>query len=70
LAAHLPADVGPAEAAVRFALSHPAVTSAIVGFGRPEEVSEVVGFAMRGPLDAALLGRLEAVAVRSAGGET
>ncbi len=46
------------EAAVRFALTHPAIATAIVGFATPEEVAAVVGFAERGPLDEALLGRL------------
>ena len=30
------------EAAIRFALSHPAVTSALIGFGTPEEIDEAV----------------------------
>ena len=33
--------LGMAEVAVRFALSHPAVSSAIIGFGSPEHVDEV-----------------------------
>jgi aryl-alcohol dehydrogenase-like predicted oxidoreductase len=33
--------LGMAEVAVRFALSHPAVSSAIIGFGAPEHVDEV-----------------------------
>jgi aryl-alcohol dehydrogenase-like predicted oxidoreductase len=57
LAAQLPAGLGREEAAVRFALSHPAVSSAIVGFASPEQVSQVVGFAAAGPLDPACLPR-------------
>jgi aryl-alcohol dehydrogenase-like predicted oxidoreductase len=54
----LPAGMSPQEAAVRYALSHPGVASAIVGFASPEEVAEVVSFAYRGPLDAELLVQL------------
>ena len=46
------------EAAVRFALSHRAVASAIVGFATPEEVRQTVEFAALGPLDGPLLARL------------
>ena len=38
------------EVALRFAISHPDVASAIVGFGSPEQVEEAVAFAERGPL--------------------
>ncbi len=51
LAAALPAGVSRTEAAVRFALSHAVVTSAIVGFATPDEVCEIVHFATAGPLD-------------------
>jgi L-galactose dehydrogenase/L-glyceraldehyde 3-phosphate reductase len=51
LAAALPAGISREEAAVRFALSHPGVTSAIVGFATPGEIREVVRFAAAGPLD-------------------
>ncbi len=54
----LPDGLRREEAAIRFAISHPAVSSAIVGFASPEEVAEVVGFAYRGPLDAELLAEL------------
>lgn len=53
----LPEGMTRQEAAVRFALSHPGVTSAIVGFATPAEVGEVAGFANAGPLDASLLAR-------------
>ena len=58
LAAHLPEGMSRQEAAVRFALSHPGVSSAIVGFATPEQVSHAVGYAAAGPLDAALLARI------------
>jgi aryl-alcohol dehydrogenase-like predicted oxidoreductase len=54
----LPPDMRREEAAVRFALSHPSVTSAIIGFASPAEVAEAVSFAYRGPLEADLLQRL------------
>ena len=38
------------EIAVRFVLDHPVVTSALIGFGSPEEVEQAVTFAERGPL--------------------
>ena len=38
------------EVAVRFVLGHPVVTSALIGFGSPEEVEQAVAFAERGPL--------------------
>jgi aryl-alcohol dehydrogenase-like predicted oxidoreductase len=58
LADLLPPDMTREEAAVRFALSHSAVTSAIIGFATPAEVADAVGFAYRGPLEADLLRRL------------
>jgi aryl-alcohol dehydrogenase-like predicted oxidoreductase len=54
----LPADLRREEAAVRFALSHPHVTSAIVGLASSEQVAEAVRFADAGPLDKGLLTRL------------
>jgi aryl-alcohol dehydrogenase-like predicted oxidoreductase len=41
-----------AELAVRFVLSHPAVTSAIVGFGSPAHVEEVVRMPLEQPIPA------------------
>jgi aryl-alcohol dehydrogenase-like predicted oxidoreductase len=58
LAAHLPAGMSRQEAAVRFALSHPGVASAIVGFATPAEAAEVIRHSDAGPLDASLLARL------------
>lgn len=45
------------EVAVRFALSHPAVSSAIIGFGSPEHVDEVVRMRLDEPLPANVGGR-------------
>ena len=45
----------PTEFAVRFALSHPAVTSAIIGFGSPQHVDEVARVRLDEPLPADLL---------------
>ena len=58
LSALLPQGVVLEEAAVRFALSHSAVTSAIVGFATPEQVFEIADYAAHGPLDSRLLARL------------
>jgi len=58
LSAVLPADMSLEEAAVRFALSHASITSALVGFATPEQIDQITGYAARGPLDAGLLARL------------
>jgi aryl-alcohol dehydrogenase-like predicted oxidoreductase len=58
LAALLPAGMSRQEAAVRFALTHADVASAIIGLATPEEVRDNVRFAEAGPLDASLLARL------------
>jgi L-galactose dehydrogenase/L-glyceraldehyde 3-phosphate reductase len=55
LSGKLPATTGIKEAAVRFALSHPAITSAIVGFGEASHVDEAVAWAGRGRLGADVL---------------
>ena len=46
----LPAGKTLPEIAVRFVLGHPVVTSALIGFGSPQEVEQAVEFAERGPL--------------------
>jgi aryl-alcohol dehydrogenase-like predicted oxidoreductase len=51
LAPDLPAGLSLPELALRFALGHPGVSSALVGFAAPEQVAEAVEFAGRGPLD-------------------
>ena len=48
----LPPGMTLPELAVRFALSHSAVSTAIVGLGSPAEVEAAVAFAGRGPLSA------------------
>ena len=45
LASRVPADVMLRTAAVRFALDHPTVTSALIGFGRPCEIDEAIASA-------------------------
>ena len=51
LATELPPGLTRKEAALRFVLSHRGVASALVGFSAPEQVTEAVEFAARGPLD-------------------
>jgi len=58
LSGRLPQGMGIKEAAVRFALSHPSISAAIVGFGDTSHVDEVVAWAERGPLDDLALGGL------------
>jgi len=61
----LPPGLQREEAALRFAVSHPAVTSAIVGLGSPDEVNAAVAYADRGELDAKLIERLNERALSS-----
>lgn len=51
----LPEGLGVKEAAVRFVLSHPYVTTALVGFGSVDQVDEAVRFAEAGPLSRPIL---------------
>jgi aryl-alcohol dehydrogenase-like predicted oxidoreductase len=46
----LPTGMTLPEVAVRFVLGHPVVTSALIGFGSPQEVEQAVAYAERGPL--------------------
>ncbi|MEX2118707.1 MAG: aldo/keto reductase [Pirellulales bacterium] len=55
LAETLPPGLRIKEAAVRFVLSQPGVSSALVGFSSGEEVDEAVRFAAAGPLPPAAL---------------
>jgi L-galactose dehydrogenase/L-glyceraldehyde 3-phosphate reductase len=55
LADVLPPEISATEAAVRFALSHASVTSAIVGFSTPGQVDQAVDWAGRGPLPDSLI---------------
>jgi D-threo-aldose 1-dehydrogenase len=54
----LPAGMSLPEVALRFAIAHPGVASALVGFGSPEQVEQSVAFAERGPLSAEVIERL------------
>jgi L-galactose dehydrogenase/L-glyceraldehyde 3-phosphate reductase len=63
LASLLPREMSPTEAAVRFALSHARVTSAIVGFSTPEQVDQTIEWVGRGPLDDSLIDALLAKTV-------
>jgi len=54
----LGAGLGVKEAAVRFALSHPGINSAIIGFGEPDQIDQVIDMAARGTLSEDLLVRL------------
>ena len=40
----------PAELAVRFVLSHPGISSAIIGFGSPQHVDELARLRINEPL--------------------
>ena len=55
IAKRLPAGMSLREVALRFAISHPDVASAIVGFGSPEEVEEAAAYVDKGPLDETVL---------------
>jgi aryl-alcohol dehydrogenase-like predicted oxidoreductase len=58
IAARLPPGLGREEAAIRFALSHPAVSSAIIGFASGEQVLQAARFAEAGPLNPACLAQI------------
>ncbi len=55
----LPANMSREEAAVRFALSHPEVSSALLGIGAPEQLRQLVDYAAAGLLAGPLLKRLQ-----------
>ena len=57
----LPEKMQLREAALRFAISHPGVTSAIVGFGEPEHVELAAEMLKQGPLPEDLASQLVAV---------
>jgi len=46
------------EGAMRFVLSHPQVSAAIVGFGSPDEIDEALQHVSRGPLEQEVIERL------------
>ncbi len=51
------------EMAYRFVLAHPAVSTALVGTSRLDELEAAQGYARRGPLSPALLARIAAITV-------
>jgi L-galactose dehydrogenase/L-glyceraldehyde 3-phosphate reductase len=55
LAERLPSGMSLREAAVRFVLKNPDISTALVGFSSAEQVAEVVAFSRRGALPDALL---------------
>ena len=55
IASRLPGGMSLRELALRFAISHPDVASAIIGFGSPVEVEEAAAQADKGPLNEAEL---------------
>jgi aryl-alcohol dehydrogenase-like predicted oxidoreductase len=59
LRASLPTGIGLPEAAIRFVLSHPQISSAIVGFSECRHVDQALQYAEHGPLPAELLRKLE-----------
>lgn len=54
----LPAGLTLAEASIRFVLSTPGVTTALLGFAQPEQITQAVSFASQGPLDVDVWERL------------
>jgi aryl-alcohol dehydrogenase-like predicted oxidoreductase len=60
LVQHLPAGMTLKELAVRYVLSQKEICSAIIGFGSPEQVDEVVDIAAQGPHDEATLAAIAA----------
>jgi D-threo-aldose 1-dehydrogenase len=61
----LPAGLSLPEAAVRFAVHHARVTSAIIGFGTPDEVADAVRWTANGPLPDELIAKLTSAGVQS-----
>ncbi len=59
LRAALGTETDMRELAIRFALSHPAVSSALVGFGEPAHVDDAIAAMKRGPLPAEVLKAIE-----------
>jgi aryl-alcohol dehydrogenase-like predicted oxidoreductase len=56
-----------AEAATRFALSHPAMGTILVGMATPQQFEHALGAVEKGPLPAAALERLAALRQAFAG---
>ena len=55
------------EAAIRFAISHPAIGTILVGMATPEEFEQALAAVQRGPLQASGLNRLTALQQTFAG---
>jgi aryl-alcohol dehydrogenase-like predicted oxidoreductase len=55
----LPAGMTLAEMALRFILSHPAVSTTIAGMRKPEHVRQNIAASDSGPLDETLLAELK-----------
>jgi aryl-alcohol dehydrogenase-like predicted oxidoreductase len=55
----LPPGMTLPQMALRFILSHPAVSTTIVGMRKPEHVRENIALSDHGPLDPALLAQLK-----------
>ena len=66
----LPRGLTLKDAAVRFVLSHPNVTSAIVGLSSGQQIDEAVRFAEAGPLEPTVLDALRRAADRESGRDT
>jgi aryl-alcohol dehydrogenase-like predicted oxidoreductase len=64
LAALLPMNTSLREAAIRYVLSDPDVSMALIGFASPEQIDEAIRFARAGPPDAGLLSILTTEARR------
>ena len=50
-----------AEAAIRFAIGTPGISTALIGVSSPEQLEQAVKFTNRGPLAADVLARIHAV---------
>ena len=55
------------EAAIRFAISHPAIDTVLVGMATPEEFEQALAAVQKGPLQVAELNRLAALQQTFAG---
>ena len=60
----LPAGIDVKEAALRFVLSHPQVTAAIIGFSEPAHIDDAVGYLAAGHLPPEVLDELRVNAAR------
>lgn len=60
VAGTLPKEMSLPEVALRFAIAHPGVASALIGLGSVEQVEQAVAFAERGPLPAKMIESLSA----------